>query len=94
MKSNFVPISLDDYVRLHLKSHPRADAADLRARLGRALEGYRSGLRCSCGEPVWVIGSAEAGLACFTCITGEADPTGDYEIDAACGATRIAENPG
>jgi hypothetical protein len=31
-----------------------------------------------------VIGSAEAGLKCFTCITGESDPSEDYEIAEAC----------
>jgi hypothetical protein len=31
-----------------------------------------------------VIGSAETGHACFTCITGEADPSEDYEIAEAC----------
>ena len=30
-----------------------------------------------------VPGSAFAGNACFTCITGEAYPDGDYEIDEA-----------
>jgi hypothetical protein len=45
---------------------------------------YQAGARCHCGEPIWVIGSAEAGHACFTCITGEADPSEDYEIAEAC----------
>ena len=40
---------------------------------------------CECGEPIWVIGSAVAGHACFTCITGEATPSGDYEIDEVLG---------
>jgi len=31
-----------------------------------------------------VIGSAFVGNACFTCITGEADPSDDYEIAEAC----------
>jgi hypothetical protein len=31
--------------------------------------------------PIWAIGSAVVGNACFTCITGEADPSSDYEID-------------
>jgi hypothetical protein len=31
-----------------------------------------------------VIGSAELGNACFTCITGDVDPSEDYEIAAAC----------
>ncbi len=33
------------------------------------------------GERIWVIGSTFVGHGCFTCITGEAYPTEDYEID-------------
>ena len=40
--------------------------------------------RCACGARIWVIGSAEAGNGCFTCITGDAWPRADYEIDEAC----------
>jgi hypothetical protein len=54
------------------------------ARLLRsALASARAGARCECGGPIWVIGSAEVGLSCFTCITGEADPSDDYEIAEA-----------
>ncbi len=80
----FVPIRLDKYVQLHLKKNPGAVAADITARLQSALDAYKAGRRCYCGAPIWVIGSAEAGLSCFTCITGEADPSGDYEIAEAC----------
>lgn len=80
----FVPIRLADYVRLSLKINHGETAAALTARLEAALKAYQAGKRCSCGEPIWVIGSAEAGHACFTCITGEADPSGDYEIAEAC----------
>ena len=80
----FVPIQLGEYVRLHLTSNPGANAADVTARLQSALEAYKAGRRCHCGAPVWVIGSAETGLMCFTCITGESDPSQDYEIAEAC----------
>ncbi len=80
----FVPIRLDKYVQLHMKSNPGVVAADITARLQSALEAYKTGRRCYCGAPIWVIGSAEAGLSCFTCITGEADPSDDYEIAEAC----------
>lgn len=80
----FVPIRLDEYVQLHLKRNPGVVAADITARLQSALEAYKAGQRCYCGAPIWVIGSAEAGLSCFTCITGEADPSDDYEIAEAC----------
>jgi len=80
----FVPIQLKEYVKLHLRSNPSEKAADVTARLQSALEDYKAGLRCDCGEPIWVIGSAEAGLMCFTCITGESYPSEDYEIAEAC----------
>ncbi|MGE4541145.1 MAG: hypothetical protein AB7D35_07780, partial [Bacteroidales bacterium] len=38
---------------------------------------------CSCGNDIWVIGSASVGNSCFTCITGESYPTDDYEIESA-----------
>ena len=80
----FVPIQLSEYVKLHLKSNRGEKAADLTARLRFALEAYKAGRRCYCGEPIWVIGSAQTGLMCFTCITGESDPSEDYEIAEAC----------
>lgn len=85
----FVPITIDDYVRLHLKSNRGTDRADLVARLKETLEEYKAGTGCSvCGSPIWVIGSAEVGHMCFTCITGEADPSEDYEIAEACDKRR------
>jgi hypothetical protein len=80
----FVPIQLKEYAKLHLRSNPGEKAPDVTARLQSALEAYKAGRRCNCGEPIWVIGSAEAGLMCFTCVTGESDPSEDYEIAEAC----------
>ena len=80
----FVPIQLEEYVKLHLRSNPGQKAADLTARLRSVLADYETGHRCHCGAPIWVIGSAEAGLMCFRCITGESEPSGDYEIAEAC----------
>ncbi len=86
MKSGFTPISLGEYVKLHLKSNPGASREEIVERLTEALETYKGGARCThCGNPIWVIGSAFSGFdGCFTCITGEADPEDDYEIDEAC----------
>jgi len=80
----FVPIKLHDYVRLFVKNNRGQTADKVTARLQLALKAYQEGARCQCGEPIWVIGSAEAGRARFTCITGEADPSEDYEIAEAC----------
>lgn len=80
----FVPISINAYIEGYLRSNPRADRAELVTRLRNTLAAHKSGARCWCGSRIWVIGSAEVGHACFTCITGEADPSGDYEIEEAC----------
>jgi len=80
----FLPIKLSDYVRKHLKANPREKEREVTARLRRALADYKAGARCHCGEAIWVIGSAVVGNACFTCITGEAYPSEDYEIAEAC----------
>ena len=80
----FTPISLDDYIARHLAANPGDDRAELIANLTTALAAFKAGATCSCGEPIWVIGSAFAGLACFTCISGEADPSQDFEIAEAC----------
>lgn len=81
---SFVPIQLDEYVRMHLKSNPGSDEREETRLLRQALASYQAGRRCHCGEPIWVIGSAQAGASCFKCITGEADPSDDYEIAEAC----------
>lgn len=83
----FIPISIENYVRKHLAINRGVDRADLIERLQWALASARAGARCTCGNPIWVIGSAEVGLSCFTCITGEGYPSEDFEIaDAIAGA--------
>jgi Zn finger protein HypA/HybF involved in hydrogenase expression len=80
----FVPIELSEYVRGFLRSNRGETAGAVTKRLQSALDAYKAGSRCQCGAPIWVIGSAEAGNACFTCITGESDPSENYEIAEAC----------
>ena len=80
----FAPIQIQDYVKLHLKSNPGDNAKEVTAQLQRALSAYKAGRRCQCGAPIWVLGASQVGLMCFTCITGEADPSSDYEIAEAC----------
>lgn len=79
----FVPISIDTYIKKHLENNPTENEKDLRERLNSAILDYKNGVKCSCGNDIWVIGSASAGNNCFTCITGENVPTDDYEIDIA-----------
>ncbi len=84
MKTGFAPIKLKEYVNKHLKNNPGTSRKEIENGLKLALKDYKSGVKCDCGNPIWVIGSAVAGNACFTCITGEAVPDSDYEIDEAC----------
>jgi hypothetical protein len=85
-KTGFTPISMDAFVSKHLKSNPDEDRDSITASLKDALDAYKRGVTCSCGAPLWVIGSTVSGYGCFTCITGEAVPDSDYEIDEACGS--------
>jgi len=80
MKSRFIAIALDDYIEKHLRANPEVSREGIKARLEFAIAAHRAGKRCSCGAEIWIVGSAEAGLSCFTCITGETHPSNDYEI--------------
>jgi hypothetical protein len=83
-KAGFVPISIEAYVEKHLAANPDEDRANITKRLRQALKAYKRGERCRCGGPLWVIGSAASEYGCFTCITMEAKPDSDFEIDEAC----------
>jgi len=83
MIMGFIPISIDNYIKKHLEINPSANEMDLRNLLYLALEDYSNGVKCACGNDIWVIGSALNGNKCFTCITGESQADGDYEIDLA-----------
>lgn len=80
MDSRFTPIALDDYVVLHLQANPGDNRAELVERLRSTVAAHRDGVRCACGAPLWIVGSAQAGHGCFACITGGSTPDGDYEI--------------
>ena len=82
--SNFVAVRLNQFVKQYLRNHKQANGDEVRAAVEDALAARRQGVRCACGNPLWVAGSAVAGYGCFTCITGSAEPDGDPEIDAAC----------
>jgi len=82
-KSGYKLISKDRYVDLFLKANPSDHRDDVVARLDGAIAAHLDGRRCSCGEPIWIVGSAEAGYGCFSCITGESTPSDDYEIEVS-----------
>jgi len=83
----FVPIGIEQYIQQHVRSNPGQTPEELRARLRECVSAALRGERCHCGEPIWAIGSAVAGHACFTCITGQANPSDDYEIDEVLAAS-------
>lgn len=80
---SFTLISIDNYIEEHLKNNPEENEIDLRERLNTALADYRAGIKCSCGNDIWVVGSASVGNACYTCITGDSYPDDVYEIESA-----------
>ena len=82
-KSGFSPIGMNEYIEKHLKNNRDTSRKEIEDGLKAALRDHKAGVKCDCGNPIWVIGSALAGNACFTCITGEAHPDSDYEIDEA-----------
>jgi len=84
--SGFIPVRVDQFVAQYLRNHKDVNGDALRAAVEDALAAFRQGVRCACGRPLWVAGSAVAGYGCFTCITGSAEPDGDPEIREACDA--------
>lgn len=77
-----VPISIESYVNKHCKSNPFEEPNKLKQRLIEAVNDKKNVVSCfNCGQEIWAIGSAVAYQGCFTCITGEADASEDYEID-------------
>ena len=90
--SGFVPVLLDQFVAQYLRNNKDADGLTVRAAVEDALAAWRQGVRCACGKPLWVAGSAVAGYGCFTCITGSAEPDGDPEIIEACADTMLLDD--
>ena len=83
MKHEFSPISSNEFIDSCVQGNPDMSRDEIAEGVEHALAAYKRGERCSCGNPIWVAGSAFTGLACFTCITGEATPDSDYEVDEA-----------
>ena len=83
MKAGFTPITLHAYVELHLRANPSAVRAEVIRQLESVIGAVRAGARCQCGARIWIIGSAQAGLGCFRCITGQPGPDHDYEINVS-----------
>ena len=79
-RHKFVPITIEKYIELYAVNHPNLTANEFRLKLREMLKAKTEGARCACGESIWVIGSIEVGMSCFTCITGQAFAEDDYEV--------------
>lgn len=80
-----IPISINDFVKKYCKTNPNQNPEQLKKRLQEAVKDKKNGATCSnCGEAIWAVGSAIGYYSCFTCLTGDADSSGDYEIDEVC----------
>lgn len=78
----FIPVSLDEFIEIFLEDHPTEKPGVVRIRLESAIDAYNNGTKCSCGNDIWVVGSATNEFKCFQCITGKPHPSGEYEIDS------------
>ena len=83
MKHGFTPITAKKFIDNCVRGNPDMSRKEIAEGVAYALAAYKRGDTCSCGNPIWVAGSAFAGLACFQCITLESTPDSDYEIDEA-----------
>ena len=77
----FTAISIDKFLEEYKRKNPKEDLKRLRTSLEHFKKLKKKGEKCSCGNPIWIIGSAIAGKACFICITGETDCSNDYDIE-------------
>ena len=76
------PISVEKFADMVMKNNKGYNRKDLINTLKETLHEKENGATCIiCGAPIWAAGSAITGTnMCFTCTTGEADDSEDYEI--------------
>lgn len=79
-----VPISIEEFIKKIKKEN--MDIKETRESILAAAERKEQGAKCIvCGQKIWAIGSGITGSdMCFTCTTGESDPSEDYELDTVC----------
>lgn len=76
-------ISIKEFADSVMENNPDLDRNELMESLRDTLAAKNNGAACMvCGAPIWAVGSALTGsYLCFTCTTGEADDSDDYEIE-------------
>lgn len=77
----FIPISIDSFIEQQKINDPKIDVVQLKKDLIHFRKLKADGIKCRCGNDLWVIGSAYSGKGCFKCITMETDCSEDYEIE-------------
>ena len=77
----FNKISVDNFIRKYKLNNPNADIVQLKSALIHFKELRSEGIKCNCGNSLWVIGSALSGKTCFTCLTGESDFSNEFDIE-------------
>jgi hypothetical protein len=77
----FNKVSIDSFIEMHIEANPGTDTKQLRKDLIHFRQLKTEGVKCTCGNDIWIIGSAISGTGCFTCITKETDCSDDYEIE-------------
>lgn len=80
--TDFTPISLDKAVESHVKLNG-GDPVMVRRGFKMRIAEKKGGKMCEVceGLPVWAFGGC--GM-CFSCTTGEADASEDYEFEEVC----------
>lgn len=77
----FIPKPIPDLAQM-LQESNGGEAREWQIKLEVAADLKRRLQKCDCGNPIWAVGSALAGSSmCFSCITGTADPSDDFEVE-------------
>lgn len=90
LNEDLVPIGFDDCLSMLLQSIPNTNKEALTEALKQMVALKKEGVRCTCDQPMWAIGSAIAGKPlCNTCYIEEEliKPYLNYEIDEVCTET-------
>lgn len=76
-------ISVKKFADMTAKANKDVNREELIHSLQSSLAAKKNGAKCIvCGAPIWAAGSAVTGTnMCFTCTTGEADDSEDYEVE-------------
>jgi hypothetical protein len=80
------PISIEKFAERFVRENKSENKHQVIKNLKSAANRKENGATCIvCSQAIWAIGSAITGTdMCFSCTTGEADSSDDYEIDKVC----------